>query len=97
MTAVVDVKRVSTTFTHTDAMDNVSVAIESDEVHALLGQSSSGNSIRSGSCPDTTGPTRAVVSGSRSRRSRSGSESGQPTGAGASTTPPVRRRTPRAR
>ena len=42
MTAAGDVKRVSTTFTHTNAVDNASVTIESDQVHALPGQSGPG-------------------------------------------------------
>ena len=42
MTAVVDVNRGSTTFMRTNVVDNVSVTIESDEVHALPGQSGPG-------------------------------------------------------
>lgn len=44
MTAVIKVERVSKTFTRSKARGNVSTAIDSGEVHALLGQNGSGKS-----------------------------------------------------
>ena len=44
MTPVLEVERVSKTFTRTKALSRVSMSIEAGEVHALLGQNGSGKS-----------------------------------------------------
>jgi ribose transport system ATP-binding protein len=44
MTSVLEVERVSKTFTRTKALSRVSMTIEAGEVHALLGQNGSGKS-----------------------------------------------------
>jgi len=44
MTPVLEVERVSKTFTRTKALSHVSMNIEAGEVHALLGQNGSGKS-----------------------------------------------------
>jgi ribose transport system ATP-binding protein len=44
MTAVLEVERVSKTFTRTKALSEVSMTIDAGEVHALLGQNGSGKS-----------------------------------------------------
>src|ERR1700731_2578825 len=44
MIPVLDVERLSKTFTRTRALSNVSLAINPGEVHALLGQNGSGKS-----------------------------------------------------